>query len=432
MTDETIKKLIMEKVSCMRDEMVGILCDIVRIPSVNLVIAGSEADNYRGKEGDVNRYIAGIMESMGLAIDLWEEDAGRTNLVGYYKGIGGGKSLIFNGHVDVVDPGDPSLWTECGPFDGIVKDGKVWGRGACDMKGGNVAALIALKAILACGLKPKGDIYLENVVGEEMMEHELGTTSSVRRGYKADGAIVVEPTAPPWRLAIAPACCNVGYLVINVFGKATHACLRGRMTRAGGIGDELGVSAIDKAMLIYDGLRRLDNRWGWAKNHDLYDAGHFTIHPGVISGGACGAFAVADQCRIECSVWAPPQEEEENIKAEIEDFITAVCATDPWLKSHPPQMFWPAFWPSYDLPLESPLCLTTVRAVEEALGKPAKLHGFVGSNDASFLTLGGTPALSLGPGNLMVAHAPNEYVEIDDLVDAAKIYANIIIDWCGV
>ncbi|MBQ3107973.1 MAG: ArgE/DapE family deacylase [Clostridia bacterium] len=421
---------VFEHLDSLQDELVSVLCDTLRIPSLNLSIAGPNADQYRGKEGEVSRYLGGIMEKLGLSVDLWEESPGRTNAAGYLKGSGGGKSLIFNGHVDVVDPGDLSLWTVCAPYEPCVQDGKVYGRGAADMKGGIVSALMAIKALRECGIMLKGDITLQCVVGEEMMEHELGTTSAVRRGYRADGAVVVEPTAPPKRLAIAPACCNVGYLVIQIQGKATHACLRGSMTRAGGEGEALGVSAIDKAAVIYEGLRRLDDRWGWAKKHPLYDAGHFNIHPGVVSGGACGAFAVADECRMEYSVWAPPQEDPAAIRKEIEDAVLAICQTDEWLREHPPVMFWPAFWPSYDLPVDSPLCKAAMKASEAVLNEPAYLHGFVGSNDASWLTLGGTPALSLGPGNLMNAHAPNEYVEISELMDAAKIYAALMLDWC--
>lgn len=422
---------VMQRIDELREELVSTLCDTLRIPSLNLSIMGPLADEYRGQEGEVSRYLGNQMQKLGFSVDYWEESEGRTNAAGSLKGSGGGQSLIINGHVDVVDPGDINLWTECQPFEPVVKEDRVYGRGAADMKGGCVSALIAAKALIDCGVRLKGDLILEYVVGEEMMEHELGTTSAVRRGYRADGAVVVEPTAPPRRLAISPCCCNVGYLVVQVEGKATHGCLRGAMTRAGGQGESLGVSAIDKAAVIYEGLRRLDDRWGWAKKNDLYEPGHFNIHPGVVSGGACGAFAVADECRLEYSIWAPPQEKPEDVRRQIEEAIHDICQTDQWLKEHPPVVFWPAFWPSYNLPVESPLCQAAAKAYEEVLDEPAYFHGFVGSNDASWLELGGTPALSLGPGNLVNAHAPNEYVEVAELIDAAKIYAALMMDWCG-
>ena len=170
---------VFEHLDSLQDELVSVLCDTLRIPSLNLSIAGPNADQYRGKEGDVSRYLGGIMEKLGLGVDLWEESPGRTNAAGCLKGSGGGKSLIFNGHVDVVDPGDLSLWTVCAPYEPCVQDGKVYGRGAADMKGGIVSALMAIKALRECGITLKGDITLQCVVGEEMMEHELGTTSAV-------------------------------------------------------------------------------------------------------------------------------------------------------------------------------------------------------------------------------------------------------------
>lgn len=433
MVDEKIQQDILKAVDNLREDLVNLVCDLVRIPSVNLILAGPEAETARGGESAVNRYMEKFMKSMGLSTDLWEEEPGRANLVGLCRGSGKGRSLIFNGHVDVVPPGDLSAWTACGPWDGLVREGKIWGRGTSDMKGGNAAAVIALKAILQAGFRPLGDVILEEVVGEEMMEHTIGTTAAVKRGYTADSAIVVEPSEPPYRLGIIPACCNVGYMVCTVPGKATHACLRDEVIRPGGSGAEAGVSSIDKAILIYQGLRQLEEEWGQSKRHPLYTKpGHFTINPGVITGGPAGAFSISAESRLEYSIWAPPQEKEEEIKGEIETHMARICALDPWLRENPPVIQWPAFWPSYNVSPEMPICRTAAEGYRMAINKEPRFYGFVGSNDASFLNLAGIPAITWGPGNLRVAHAPNEYVEIDDLVDAAKAYAMTIAEWCGV
>ncbi len=142
------------------EELIQLVCDTVRIPSINLVLAGPEAASARGGESAVNHFLAGYMRDMGLSTDLWEEEPGRANLVGTWRGVGKGRSLIFNGHVDVVPPGDLAAWTVCGPWDGLVAEGRIWGRGAADMKGGNAAAIIALKG--SCKrLQAIGHIYLE-------------------------------------------------------------------------------------------------------------------------------------------------------------------------------------------------------------------------------------------------------------------------------
>lgn len=432
MTDACMHKNILAAVEDMRAELIRLVCETVQIPSINPILSNVESDPKYGSETEVNRYLASYMKGMGLDIDMWEEAPGRANLVGVCKGAGQGKSLIFNGHVDVVPPGDLADWTVCGPWDGLVMGNRIYGRGACDMKGGNAAAIIALKAVLRAGYKPLGDIFIEDVVGEEMMEHEIGTSAAIKRGYTADAAIVVEPSEPPYRLGIVPACCNVGYLVCTVQGKATHACLRDEVIRPSGAGFETGVSSIDKAILIYQGLRQLEEEWGQSKSHPLYTRrGHFTIHPGVITGGPAGAFSISAQSRLEYSIWAPPQETEESVKEEIETCIMRTCALDPWLRKHPPTVQWPAFWPSYDLPAHAPICRAAAEGFRTALAKEPRYYGFVGSNDASFLSRAGIPTITLGPGNLKAAHAPNEYVEIDDLVDAAKIYAMTIVTWCG-
>ncbi len=433
MTEARIRDDVLKAVEELTEELIQLVCDTVRIPSINLVLAGSEAASARGGESAVNHFLAGYMQDMGLSTDLWEEEPGRANLVGTWHGVGKGRSLIFNGHVDVVPPGDLAAWTLCGPWDGVVSGGRIWGRGAADMKGGNAAAIIALKGILQAGYKPLGNIYLEDVVGEEMMEHTIGTSAVVKRGYTADAAIVVEPSEPPYRLGIIPACCNVGYMVCTIPGKATHACLRDEVIRPGGAGAEIGVSSIDKAVLIYQGLRQLEEEWGQSKHHPLYTRpGHFTIHPGVITGGPTGAFSISAESRLEYSIWAPPQETEEEIKGEIETHIARICATDSWLRENPPVIQWPAFWPSYDLPADAPICRAAAAGYRLAFGEEPRYYGFVGSNDASFLSMAGIPTITWGPGNLRVAHAPNEYVEIADLVDAAKAYAMTILNWCGV
>jgi acetylornithine deacetylase len=274
---------------------------------------------------------------------------------------------------------------------------------------------------------------MEYVVGEEMMNTPAGTGAAIDRGYKADAAIVVEPSGPPYRLAIIPASPGVFYMRVTVKGKAVHASLRDELVRPGGLGARVGVSSIDKAMIIYEGLRKLEEEWGQTKKHPMYSRpGHFTLHPGVITGGPSGAFVISDESRIEYSIWHAPHDPEEQVKKEVEAQIARFAQTDPWLKENPPKIEWLLWWPPYDVPADAPICKTAAAAYEETLGEPAKYYGFAAVDDAAFLNRAGIPAISIGPGSLAVAHAANEYVEIAELVDAAKIYALSIVDWCGV
>lgn len=430
--NKTMKENILANVEGLKDELVKITCDTIRIPSVNPTYPGINREDVIGGESEVNKYLKQIADEIGLDTDYWEAEADRANLVGTIKGSSNGKSLIFNGHVDVVPAGDLNAWKKSTPWDGEIKDGKIWGRGAADMKGGNAAALIAIKAILEAGYKPKGDIHFEFVVGEENMNTEAGTGAVIDRGYKADAAIVVEPSGPPYRLGIIPASPSVSYMRCTIEGKAVHASMRDELFRPGGGGAAIGVSSIDKANIIYEGLIRLEERWGQTKSHPMFTRpGHFTIHPGVVTGGPNGAFVISDMSTIEYAIWAPPQDTEESIKKEIEDEIAIIANTDPWLRENPPKVEWLLYWPPFDVPHNAPICKALETAYEEALGKKAQYYGFAAVADAAFLNLAGIPTIILGPGNLQVAHAPDEHVEIDELVDAAKVYAMAIAEWCG-
>jgi len=255
MINKEVRANIISAVDDLKQELIKLTSDIVSIPSITPTYPGERYGDIVGGETKVNEYLKPLLEDVGLKTDMWAVEKERANLVGVYKGTGGGKSLIFNGHVDVVPPGAEEEWTEASPWSGMVSDGKIWGRGASDMKGGNAAALISLKALLKAGYKPKGDVILEYVVGEEMMNTPAGTGAVIKRGYRADGAIVVEPTSHPYRMSLVPVSLGVFYMAVNIKGRAVHACMRGELVRDGGGGSKVGVSSIDKAMVIYNGLK---------------------------------------------------------------------------------------------------------------------------------------------------------------------------------
>jgi len=428
-----IKKKVLTAVDNLRDDLIQLVCETVKIPSVTPGYPGPKYDSADGGETKVAKYLKPVLEEIGLKTDMWEQEKGRANIVGTLKGSGNGKSLIFNGHIDVVPSGSPEMWTAAKPWSGKIADGKIWGRGSCDMKGGNAAAIIALKAVLNAGYRPQGDVILEYVVGEELMHTAAGIGAVIERGYRADAAIVAEPSAPPYRLAIAPTSTGMLLMRVTVKGKAVHSSMRSELVRAGGAGAKVGVNSIDKVMIIYQALNQLEDQWGQAKSHPMYTRpGHFTIHPGVITGGPVGAFLISDESKIEYYISHAPQDTPEQVKEEVEAQIDMFAKTDPWLRENPPKVEWLVWWPPYDVSAEAPICKAVAAAYEAALEEDAKYYGFAAVDDAAFLNRAGIPAISIGPGSLAVAHAPNEYVEIAELVDAAKIYALSIIEWCGV
>ena len=200
---DDIEKVI-AKVDSLANELVEAVSGAVQIESVNPKYPGQVYDDVVGGEGDVSKYVAKFYDEIGCDVDLFAVEPGRENAVGVLKGTGGGRSLIFNGHVDVVPPGDPANWKSGSPFSGRVDSERIWGRGSTDMKGGVLAQAFAAKAIRLAGFALKGDLILEAVVGEEVMDHECGTTATIKRGYTADAAVVSEPSAPPDVLADVP------------------------------------------------------------------------------------------------------------------------------------------------------------------------------------------------------------------------------------
>lgn len=433
MIDNGVKRDILAAVEELREELVELVSDMVQIPSITPNYgADIVREEVLGDETRVNEFLKPVMESIGLETDLWESEKGRANLVGVYKRSGGGKSLIFNGHVDVVPPGPEDLWTEAGPWSGKVADGKIYGRGACDMKGGNGAAIMALKALLKAGYKPRGDVIIESVVGEEMMD-EAGTRAVIKRGYRADGGIVVEPSAPPYRLGIATASPGVMVAKITIKGKAAHTCMRDELVRAGGGGAKVAVSAMDKGFVIYQGLLKLEEEWGQTKSHPVFTRpGHFTLCPTTFHSGV-GIASIPEECVMQYVVWHAPQETAEQVKAEVEAHIDRFAQTDPWLRENPPEVDWGTFWwQPYDVPIDAPICKAVATAYEAAMDEPARFYGFAAVDDAAFLNQAGIPTVSIGPGHLRNAHSANEYVEVEELVDAAKVYALSIAEWCGV
>jgi acetylornithine deacetylase/succinyl-diaminopimelate desuccinylase family protein len=426
-------------IETLKDDLITAVSEAVKIESVNPKYPGQDYDSVVGGEGRVSRYVGAFYESIGCELDLFAVEPGRENAVGVLRGSGQGRSLIFNGHVDVVPPGDPSNWTSGDPFSGRIDGDRIWGRGSTDMKGGILAQAFSAKAIRDAGLRLKGDLILEAVVGEEVMDHECGTTATIKRGYTADAAVVSEPSAPPDALAVVPITPGLWWFSVTMVGKATHASMRGETFRAGGMGAAVGVNAIDKAVYIFNSLRQLEDTWGLTKQHPLFAPGHFTIHPGVITGGPRGVlvpFVVSEFATIEYCIWYHPEEDPAAVQKEIEDHIRGAAQLDPWLAEHPPAVEWKLNWPASVVDPSHPIC-TTVSAAREAatagtrFAGPTPIRGFAAVEDASFLNAGGVPAISCGAGDIRVAHADDEYVLIDELMAACRTYAVTALEWCG-
>lgn len=431
---------VIEKVHGLRDALVEAVGDAVRIPSVNPRYPGQVYDDVVGGEGAVSRYVAGIYEQIGCEVDVFAIEPGRDNAVGTLRGRGGGRSLIFNGHIDVVPPGDLGAWTSGDPYSGRHDGERIWGRGSTDMKGGVLAQAFAALALREAGVELAGDLILEAVAGEEVMNHDIGTTAVVERGYRADAAVVAEPSAPPAPLAVVPVTPGLLWFSLTVRGKASHASMRAEAIRAGGLGSAVAVSAIDKGVAMFMAIRELEEQWGQTKRHELFAPGHFTIHPGVVTGGPEGVlvpFVVSEFMTTEYCVWYHPDDDPADVRAEIEQHVARAAQLDPWLREHPPEFEWKLTWPAARVAADHPIVSATLDAHELAAvgtayaGRP-EVRGFAAVEDTSFLCAAGIPAISYGPGDIRVAHAADEYVLVDELMTACCTYALLAMSWCGV
>jgi len=437
--EQDLSQTVIDAVDRLAPQLVQTLSDAVRIPSINPKYPGQEYDEHVGREGEVSELVADLYRSAGASVELVAVEEGRDNACGRIKGTGGGRSLLLNGHVDVV-PANYAKWKQ-DPFSGQITDTAVHGRGATDNKGGVISAAFAAIALVAAGVRLNGDLVLHAVVGEEVGDHECGTTAATAAGYTADAAIVVEPTnfadGAPNLSTVTP---GGLWFSITLAGKTAHSSLRGLTIHPTLESENLGVNTIDKYFTIYTALRDLEHRWARTDRHSHYVPGYFSVLPGVLEAHPVGfrvPFALADTLTVEYCVSHHPGRTNEEIVAEVESVVRTACANDPWLSSHPPIFDWKLLWPPYNAPAEMDLIPAIVAAHSVAMGgtdgsRPPIREGFFGLCDATWLDEAGIPGVIYGPGIALTAHAEEEFVPIHQLITAAKTYALTAMEYCGV
>jgi acetylornithine deacetylase len=419
--DAALAGEIRRTVDARRGDAVRLLQDLVRIPSVT------------GEEGAVQKVVGRAFRERGLAADRWEATpeevapyldhvgkqkrySGRPNVVGKRTGKGGGRSILLNAHVDTVAGGEPVAWSR-DPFSGEVEGDLLYGRGSCDMKGGLVTHLTALDALADLGIELRGDVSVAATVGEE--NGGLGALSTVLRGYRADAALITEPT----RLRLVPA--QGGSLVfrLTVSGRSAHAAVR----------DE-GVSALEKFLPIFDDLTKFEEERNATLYHPLYERlrNKVPINVGTVRAGNW-ASTVPESLVAEGRIGLIPGEVIEPFRETVADRIAAVAEGDPWLKENPPKLEWfgGQFAPA-EVPLDAPICEAIKHAHELVTGEEPAVEGVpYGADMRLFIRFGDMPCLMYGAGDVNVAHAPDEHVSITELMIATKTVACLLVDWCG-
>ncbi len=420
------QRSVLRAVEAESQAMLDLLRDLVRVPSVG----GTE------HEVTIQHTLAELLRANDLEVDLWKLDLDGLALDPAFPGVEverreawglvgrrvgsdpGARTLMLNAHVDVVPPGDLAAWNaDDGPFSGAVRAGRLYGRGACDMKAGLVAAFWAIRALYRAGIALRGNLVLACVVGEE--DGGLGSFALLRRGWRADACVIPEPTG----LDLVPA--NAGALTfrLRVRGHATHASRRTE-----------GVSALDRFWPIWDALQALER----SRNRDVDALMRKWSVPYALSIGKvrCGDWAssVPDLLEAEGRLGVALDESPAQARRALESAIAEACASDAWLREHPVEVeWWGGQFSSGRLPASSDL-LDRVRQAHLASGsghEPAVWGAPYGSDLRLLAGPGGIPTLHYGPGDAGLAHGPNESVPIEEVVTAARTLALLALDYVG-
>jgi acetylornithine deacetylase len=426
-------------VDARREEATVLLQELVAMNSVNPSYPGIERDEVIGGETRVNDVLEERYRTAGLETHRPAADPDRVNLVGVRAGAGGGRSLILNGHIDTVPPAEADSWLCGSPWNPEIRDGRLYGIGSTDMKASAVSMLLVAQALDDTGSRLAGDLQLHSVVGEETAEYALGTLACVEAGFRADGAIVTEPSNPPRPLSISTVSAGFIWFKAVVEGKATHGGNRPLAIRPGGPGDAIGVNALEKGVLLVHALQELERQWGLTKTHPYFSPGFFNIMPGIFWADPGVPFPAyfPNRAELHWTVWYPPDEVEEDIIREVETYILDACRLDPWLREHPPTLEWVLCYPGMSTEWEHPLPRAVARAFEAVTGSPVPPPtpqypaNFGAAMEGTWLERVDIPSIVFGPGDLRVAHARDENVVLEEVFTAAKVLAVAAVEWCG-
>ena len=416
------RQKVLEKIDERREASIGFLQKMIAIPSVT------------GDEAKIQKFLADYLAGIGLNVDTWETNweelkkhpayrpvargyEGRPNIVATLKGTGGGRSLLLNGHTDVIPVGGGEGWSD-DPWSAKIKNGRIYGRGSCDMKSGVASHIMAVECLLAVGVKPKGDLLLDIVVDEEVSGH--GTLDTVIRGYKADAGISGETSG----LAVQPACIGRIWFEIEIHGKPAGIQKRYE-----------GISGIELGNKIVKAVNDLEATRVATVTHPLYPNALDTL-PCMIGSFSAGNYpsAFPANCLLKGSMGTVPGEDHEGVKRSLVEQVARAAAEDPWMKLHPPKVRFVGYdAEASEIARDHPIVTTVCKNYKEITGRDPEISGRQGAADTRFLNrYANTPTVIFGPGSTAVMHADDEYVSIDDYMTAIKVMALSISDWCGV
>ena len=342
---------------------------------------------------------------------------GKRNVVATWAGSqGGGRSLILNGHVDVVPPASAALWAS-DPFEPWRDGDWLYGRGAGDMKAGLVAMTGAVRALRRAGVRLHGDVHLQSVVEEECTGN--GTLQCLLAGAHADAAVLTEPHHDHFTVAQV----GVLWFHIDVRGVPAHAA------RA----STLGHNAFEAAQRILVALRELEAELNAERGAHAYyrELEHpINLNPGVVTAGDW-ASTVPAECTLSCRLALYPGQEPRTLRERVEATVACTAAADPFLAAHPPVVRYEGFSCEGSVVAEDePLVLGLASAYTEVHGRAPALRATTATTDARHFVRRGIPAVCFGPEAHDI-HGIDERVSVRSMQDVARVLALFVLQWCG-
>lgn len=418
--DSDLTQDILQAVDQGFDAQLDFLAELTRFPSL------------RGQEATAQDFMAEAMRSRGYGVDRFRVEVeaikdlpgfspvavsydNAWNVVGSLRSAAPkGQSLILNGHIDVVPTGPLDMWS-APPFEPVIKDGWMYGRGAGDMKAGLAANLFALDALARCGHRPAADVFVQSVIEEECTGN--GALACLARGYRAAAAIIPEPTAN--RLTAAQV--GVMWFQVKVRGKPKHVAYAGS-----------GVNAIESCFPLIAALHALETRWN-AEGHPAFEGIDHPLNFVVskIEGGDWTS-SVPAWCTFDMRIGMYPGADLAAVRRELEATIAEASRNDPFLSNNPPEVVYHGFQAEgYVLEGGEDAQALLERCHRQAFGRAMERRAATATTDARFFGLyAGIPALVYGPLSEDI-HGFDERVEIDSIRRVTQAIALFVGDWCG-
>jgi acetylornithine deacetylase len=372
-------------------ELETLLADMVRIDSTNPDLAGGPG------EAAFAAHLAGLMADLGLEVDLWDALPGRPNVVGRLPGVGGGRSLMYLGHLDVVGPWGPDAFTP------VVRGGRMYGRGAADMKCGFAAALLAVKELIAAGRRLRGDVFVAGVIDEEW---ESAGAATLPARYRPDGAVLVECTD----LDVVTEHGGFGWYEIVSHG-----------IEAAGADPRHGVDGISLLAPVLAGITALDAD---LERRPQAPYGRGSIHASTIIGGDQLPVYPA-RCTLGVERCLIAGESVAQAQREMEGLLSGALAADSRFRG---EMRTVVAREPLEQSADEPV-IAAVAAAVAALGRPPVLRGDIGWADSGLLVEAGIPCATFGPVG-HGEHTADEWVDLASVATTAEVLERTALLFC--